>query len=88
MSSFQFELYVFVLVVVMAEIPAILMNLGFLAPLQRYELAGLIVHSFSMAFLSTFILWRAYKSFGVSRKKSTEPKNLPEKEIDAHRTQT
>jgi hypothetical protein len=69
-SSFQFELYVFVLVVVMAEVPAILINLGFLPGLQQYELDGLIVHSFSMAFLSFFILWRAFKSFGNGGKKS------------------
>lgn len=68
-SSFQFELYVFVLVVVMAEVPAILINLGFLPSLAQYELDGLIVHSFSMAFLSGFILWRAYKSFGSTPKK-------------------
>ncbi len=73
-SSFQFELYVFVLVVVMAEVPAILINLGFLPGLQEYQLAGLIVHSFSMAFLSSFILWRAIKSFGMSSKKSKQAK--------------
>jgi len=74
-SSFQFELYVFVLVVVMAEVPAILINLGFLPGLAQYELDGLIVHSASMAFLSGFILWRAYRSFG--NKKS----RLPKKEL-------
>ena len=71
-SSFQFELYVFVLVVVMAEVPGILINLGFLPALAQYELDGLIVHSFSMAFLSGFILWRAYKSFGP-RPKNKQP---------------
>jgi hypothetical protein len=82
-SSFQFELYVFVLVVVMAEVPAILINLGFLPSLEQYELDGLIVHSISMAFLSGFILWRAYKSFGA-RKKPTAgkiPKAPAAKEI-------
>jgi hypothetical protein len=77
-SSFQFELYVFVLVVVMAEVPGILINLGFLPALASYELDGLIVHSFSMAFLSGFILWRAYKSFGIRPKKKPDPKQKME----------
>ena len=69
-SSFQFELYVFILVVVMAEIPGILINLGYLQALQQYEIDGLIVHSFSMAFISGFILWRATKAFGGKPKTS------------------
>jgi len=72
-SSFQFGLYVFVLVLVMAEVPGILINLGFLPGLAQYQLDGLIVHSFSMAFLSSFILWRAYKSFGARPGKSKQP---------------
>jgi len=75
-SSFQFELYVFVLVVVMAEVPAILINLGFLPMLQQYELDGLIVHSISMAFLSAFILWRAFKTFGRKAPKQTKSQKL------------
>jgi hypothetical protein len=73
-SSFQFELYIFVLVVVMAEVPGILINLGFLPALAQYQLDGLIVHSFSMAFLSGFILWRAYKSFGPQANKKQPAK--------------
>ncbi|HXQ92046.1 MAG TPA: hypothetical protein VN739_03505 [Nitrososphaerales archaeon] len=82
-SSFQFELYVFVLVVVMAEVPAIAINLGYLQPLQQYELDGLIVHSFSMAFLSGFVLWRAYKAFGpgTERKTKKEP-TTDEKDVE------
>jgi len=80
-SSFQFELYVFVLVVVMAEVPAILINLGFLPALQQYELDGLIVHSISMAFLSAFILWRAYKTFGKK-----VPKEKKSQKLEAKRT--
>lgn len=82
-SSFQFELYVFVLVVVMAEVPAILINLGFLPGLAQYELDGLVVHSISMGFLSTFILWRAYRSFGTKKKSSKLPKPVQiSKEIE------
>ena len=79
-SSFQFELYVFVLVVVMAEVPKILINLGFLPDLASYELDGLIVHSFSMAFLSGFVLWRAYKAFvPASGRISKKEKKLSKK---------
>jgi hypothetical protein len=75
-SSFQFELYVFVLVVVMAEVPKILIDLGFLPALQQYELDGLIVHSFSMAFLSGFVLWRAYKAFGNGTGRKTKKESI------------
>ena len=78
-SSFQFELYVFVLVVVMAEVPAIAINLGYLPALQQYELDGLIVHSFSMAFLSGFVLWRAYKAFGPETRRKTMKESTPDK---------
>jgi hypothetical protein len=80
-SSFQFGLYVFVLVLVMAEVPGILINLGFLPALAQYQLDGLIVHSFSMAFLSSFILWRAYKSFGTRPGKKKQPVKEKMKEI-------
>ena len=90
-SSFQFELYVFVLVVVMAEVPGILINLGFLRPLAQYQLDGLIVHSFSMVFLSGFILWRAFKSFGPqSMKKQSAKEKLEQtpKEIPGSKTKS
>ena len=63
-SSFQFELYVFILVIVIAEVPYILGNLGLMVDTPQFQLIGLIIHSCSMAFISTFILWRAFKSFG------------------------
>ncbi len=78
-SSFQFELYVFVLVVVMAEVPAIAINLGYLPALAQYELDGLIVHSFSMAFLSGFVLWRAYKAFGMTAHRKTKKVSASDK---------
>jgi hypothetical protein len=82
-SSFQFELYVFVLVVVMAEVPMIAINLGFLPALQQYELDGLVVHSISMAFLSSFVMWRAFKSFGNGSGKKSKKKSSPkEKNIE------
>jgi hypothetical protein len=86
-SSFQFELYVFVLIVVMAEVPAILINLGFLPALAQYELDGLIVHSISMAFLSAFILWRAFKAFGT-RKTSPPKRQITPKEEEAPTAKT
>jgi hypothetical protein len=86
-SSFQFELYVFVLIVVMAEVPAILINLGFLPALAQYELDGLIVHSISMAFLSAFILWRAFKAFGT-KKSGAEKRSLKPKEVEEPKAKT
>lgn len=86
-SSFQFELYVFILVVVLAELPAILISLGFLQALAQYELAGLVVHSFSMAFLSGFILWRATKAFGTRTKKD-DGSSAKAREITAPKQKT
>ncbi len=73
-SSFQFELYIFILVIVFAEVPGILISLGWLQNLQVYALAGLELHSLSMAFLSAFVLWRAYKAFG---KRKSKPASVP-----------
>ena len=78
-SSFQFELYVFVLVVVMAEVPAIAINLGYLPALAQYELDGLIVHSFSMAFLSGFVLGRVDKAFGMTAHRKTKKVSASDK---------
>jgi hypothetical protein len=63
-SSFQFELYIFILVVVLAEVPKIASDLGFINDMQLYALPGLELHSISMAFLSGFVLWRAFKAVG------------------------
>jgi hypothetical protein len=66
-KSFQFELFVFVLVLFLTELPYILGNLGLLN-MQTLEYPGLVFHSVSMAFLSFFILARAYRAFGRKHK--------------------
>ena len=81
-SSFQFELYVFILVVVLAEVPGILINLGWLQGLAVYALLGLEIHSVSMAFLSAFVLWRATKAFGNKKKKSRVSKVDPKRSVE------
>ena len=77
-SSFQFELYVFILVVVFAEVPKIAGDVGLISNMAPYALPGLELHSISMAFLSGFVLWRAFKAFGgkrMNRKKLPQPKD-------------
>jgi hypothetical protein len=77
-SSFQFELYIFILVIVLAEVPGILISLGWLQNLEIYALTGLELHSISMAFLSAFVLWRAYRAFGGRKPKLASAKVQPE----------
>jgi hypothetical protein len=80
-SSFQFELYVFILVVVLAELPKIASDLGLIPNIQSFVLPGLIIHSISMAFLSGFVLWRASKAFGKKpSKKGLLAAAIPPKE--------
>jgi hypothetical protein len=71
--SFQFELFVFVLVLFITELPYILGNLGLLNMLTL-EYPGLVFHSVSMGFLSFFILARSYKVFGGRKKLLSDKK--------------
>jgi hypothetical protein len=70
--SFQFELYVFMLVVVFAEVPKIASDLGWIPPMAEYDLPGLAIHSVSMAFLAGFVLWRSLKAFPITRRKNNK----------------
>jgi hypothetical protein len=56
--SFQFEMFVVLLVLVLAEIPKILDSLAIIN-ISSIETTGLIIHTVSMVFLSLFILIRA-----------------------------
>jgi len=56
--SFQFEMFVVLLVLVLAEIPKILDSLAIIN-ISSIETTGLIIHTVSMVFLSVFILIRA-----------------------------
>jgi hypothetical protein len=80
-SSFQFELYVFILVVVFAEVPKIAASLGLISSLDLLALLGLEIHSVSTAFLSGFVLWRAFKAFGGRKMKSKTKIVQPDKTI-------
>jgi hypothetical protein len=58
--SFQFEIFVVLLVLVLAEIPKLLGDLGVI-DISGIETTGLLIHTVSMVFLSVFILVRASK---------------------------
>ncbi len=58
--SFQFQMFVVLLVLVIAEIPKILSDIGLLNVFGIQD-AGLIIHTFSMILLSLFIAFRAVK---------------------------
>src|SRR5437899_12486995 len=56
--SFQFEMFVVLLVITVAEIPKITSSLG-LINISGIEDFGLVAHTLSMIFLSAFIAVRA-----------------------------
>ena len=62
-SSFQFQMLVVLLVVVAAEIPHILSNLGLITVSGIEEEAGLFIHTLSMFFLAAFVAVRVSKYF-------------------------
>src|SRR5690242_14637522 len=59
--SFQFEMFLFVLVLAVSEIPRILETLGALTEGPYYDQVGLEIHSVSMVILTAFIALRVYK---------------------------
>ena len=61
-KSFQFQMLVVLLVVVAAEVPHILSNLG-LINVSGIEEAGLFIHTLSMFFLAAFVAIRVTKYF-------------------------
>ena len=58
--SFQFEIFVVLLVLVLAEIPKLLGDLG-IVDISGVETVGLAIHTVSMIFLSVFIFMRAFR---------------------------
>jgi predicted membrane channel-forming protein YqfA (hemolysin III family) len=58
--SFQFEMFLFMLVLGVAEVPRILETLGLIAATPYYDQIGLEVHSVSMAILTAFVALRVY----------------------------
>ncbi len=61
-KSFQFQMFVVLLVLVITEIPKILSDIG-LMNVSGIEDLGLTIHTFSMIFLSLFVAFRAIKYF-------------------------
>jgi hypothetical protein len=66
-KSFQFEMFVVLLVLVISEAPKILSDLGLL-DVSWFADAGLIIHSLSMVLISLFIAFRAGKYFRQGRR--------------------
>lgn len=60
--SFQFEMFVWVQVLLFSEVPRIAETIG-LINLSSIADAGLIVHTVSMVFLAGFVGIRTYKFF-------------------------
>ncbi len=61
-KSFQFEMFIFVLVLLLAEVPRILDSLGFIQT-ASVEGVGLLLHTASMIFLAGFIFIRVFRFF-------------------------
>lgn len=59
-KSFQFEMFIFALLVSLAEIPRIMNTLGFIQT-AGIEGLGLLMHTASMIFLAGFILIRVFR---------------------------
>jgi hypothetical protein len=62
-KSFSFEMFVFTVVLVAAEIPRTLYSLG-VVNLDALAPTGLGIHSISMVFLTLFVAYRAYGFYG------------------------
>jgi hypothetical protein len=59
--SFQFEMFLFMLVLAVAEIPRILETLGVITGGPYYDQLGLEIHSVSMVILVAFVALRVYR---------------------------
>lgn len=65
-KSFQFEMFIFVLVLSLSEVPRILDSLGFIQT-ASVEGLGLLLHTASMIFLAGFILIRVFRFFKLGK---------------------
>jgi hypothetical protein len=68
--SFQFEMFLFTLVLVVAEVPRTLYAIG-VVDLDSFSTIGLFIHSVSMVILTAFV---AYRTYGFFRGGSDAPK--------------
>jgi hypothetical protein len=62
--SFQFEMFLFMLVLAVSEVPKILETLGVITGGPYYDLVGLEIHSASMVVLAIFVALRIYRFWG------------------------
>ncbi len=58
--SFQFEMFLFMLVLATSETPRILETLGLVTAGPYYDVVGLGIHSVSMVILAAFVALRIY----------------------------
>jgi len=58
--SFQFEMFLFMLVLAVSEVPRILETLGLISGGPYYDMVGLEIHSVSMLVLAAFVALRIY----------------------------
>ena len=58
--SFQFEMFLFMLVLAASEVPRILETLGIITGGPYYDQLGLEIHSASMVVLTLFVAIRVY----------------------------
>ncbi len=65
-KSFQFEMFIIVLVLLLAEVPRMLDTIG-LIQTSGVEGIGLLLHTASMIFLAGFILIRVFRFFKEGR---------------------
>jgi len=65
-SSLQFQLFIFLLIFVIAEIPRALWNIG-LVDLSYYSQYGLPIHTLSMLLFAGFVIFKFRRTFGVRR---------------------
>jgi hypothetical protein len=59
--SFQFEMFLFMLILAVAEVPKIVETLGVFAGGPYYDMIGLEIHSVSMVILVAFVALRVYR---------------------------
>ena len=84
LRSFQFEMFVFAIVLFAAEVPRVLGTLG-LVDVNSYEDFGLEVHSVSMVVLVAFVAIRVY-GFQRPTQRLLAPTNVDQKIAAAVRT--
>lgn len=68
-SSLQFQLFVFLLIFVIAEIPRALWNLN-LIDLSYYREFGLSIHAFAMVLFAGFVLFRLRRAQSPDRREA------------------